>query len=565
MPEFARELFRTQIIKRIYSFEKGFRQNVCLLGSDGVGKTTSVSALHQTLLALDHMLPVYVHARSDDYDNFVERWIGGLLIGLTSRHRKGKKNLNFPTLVSSLEKEYPKSIDHVRVIKRLMRKGKMASSVRELFALTATVAKESGRKIIFFVDEFHLLDQLPVTDPFGVLGKEIMVQKDTLFIVTSSSSIRAQEILNHKLALLFGNFEIIGLKPFSFDEACAFMRTLLPGIDLSVEQKKFLIRMTDGHPLSLRMILERYRFEHLLHTQSTPQGNPMHSQLLFDALTEELFSDYGKLALLFKNKIEQGKLAAKDFSLHLKALVAVASGRRKLLAIASYIGKKSKEVKKIMQRLVQAEVVIKRGSFYAVENPLFRLWLVEIYDKKMQLYTMDDSIVRDNFRVSVQSIFNTICDEEEVDITARVEELFKEFRNDVIEIDQKKVRLPQFSEIAFRPSNGRVFPLLARNPQVRWLCQITKQSVNEEDVASFLDEVKRFKKNVQRKIIITLAGIEQNAKLMAQEAKVQLWDLRNFNTLLDLYDLPKMILIPDEENNEDLMGALAQRVHSSQP
>jgi len=132
-----------------------------------------------------------------------------------------------------------------------------------------------------------------------------------------------------------------------------------------------------------------------------------------------------------------------------------------------------------------------------------------------------------------------------VDITSRAENLFREFRNDVVELNQRKVRFPQFSEIVFRPTNGRVFPLFARNPDVRWICQIASQPVHEEDVSIFIDELKRFRKKVQRKIMITLAGINQNAKLMAQEAEIQLWDLRNFNTLLDLYDLPKMIMMKE--------------------
>ena len=39
-----------------------------------------------------------------------------------------------------------------------------------------------------------------------------------------------------------------------------------------------------------------------------------------------------------------------------------------------------------------------------------------------------------------------------------------------------------------------------------------------------------------------LGGIELNAKLMAQEAKIQLWDVENLNALFDLYGKLKLIL-----------------------
>ncbi len=63
--------------------------------------------------------------------------------------------------------------------------------------------------------------------------------------------------------------------------------------------------------------------------------------------------------------------------------------------------------------------------------------------------------------------------------------------------------------------------------------------------------------------MIILAGIDQNAKLIAQEAKIQLWGLRSFNMLLDLYDQPKMILLPKKEENETSLGAVAQGVHTA--
>ena len=60
-----------------------------------------------------------------------------------------------------------------------------------------------------------------------------------------------------------------------------------------------------------------------------------------------------------------------------------------------------------------------------------------------------------------------------------------------------------------------------------------------------------------------LHGIEQNAKLLAQEAKIQLWSLRDFNALLDLYDLPKMIPLSGGEQDGTALGALAQNLHTA--
>jgi hypothetical protein len=65
-------------------------------------------------------------------------------------------------------------------------------------------------------------------------------------------------------------------------------------------------------------------------------------------------------------------------------------------------------------------------------------------------------------------------------------------------------------------------------------------------------------------VLIVLGGIDQNAKLIAQEAKMQLWDLRILNGLLDLYDLPNIILpsqqgiYEPQEIHESHVGSVAQ-------
>ena len=85
----------------------------------------------------------------------------------------------------------------------------------------------------------------------------------------------------------------------------------------------------------------------------------------------------------------------------------------------------------------------------------------------------------------------------------------------MVEIDKRKLQCPQFSEISIRPTNGRLFPLLARNTKERWVCQVAHGLTREEDVLSFLEELKRYRKRIHRKIFIALSGIEQNAKLRA--------------------------------------------------
>jgi hypothetical protein len=564
LPFFVREQIRSSVIKRIEAFEKGYRQNVGLIGPKGRGKTSALKSIFLLLCARPGLLPIYMDAQAVDFEHFVERWIGCALSGYFLT-QSSKPPATFQALLAAAEPLLPKTAESVRHIKTALRKGRMASCVRDLFALTGVLSQETGKKVVLMIDEFDALDHLPVPDPFLMLGKEIMVEKDTLFLVTSSSPAKAQDIFREKLSLLFGNFEVVDLNPLGFNETAEYLGRCFPRRLFTRAQKKFLIRMTDGNPVYLELFMDRlqYCLGEAPRVRSEEDGTEISAEKITEAFCEELYGSRARIDLLFQKRLDDCRRISKDASSYMKALLAVCCGRRKMLPIATFIGKKTRETKKILQRLVQEDMLAKKGSFYVLEDPLFRFWMREVFQRKNQLYVPDDAWLREGIRGAVAREFNRMIEEDGADITSRVQALFKEFRNDVIEMDQKRFCLPQFTEIAFRPTNGRVFPLLARSPKVRWLCQIAERTVREDDVLLFMDEMKHYRKNLQRKILVTLGGIDQNAKLMAQSAQIQLLDLRSFNALLDLYDLPKMIFLEEGEHDGSTMGAMAESVHSS--
>jgi hypothetical protein len=57
--------------------------------------------------------------------------------------------------------------------------------------------------------------------------------------------------------------------------------------------------------------------------------------------------------------------------------------------------------------------------------------------------------------------------------------------------------------------------------------------------------------------MVGLRGIELNAKLLAQEAKIQYLDLKDLNFLLDVYDQPKLVLLGESCDHEEALGAVA--------
>lgn len=567
IPFLVREEIAVLIQKRIEALENGYRQNIGLIGAPGAGKTNFLSALFHSLCAQPKHIPIYIHADALDFENLVDRWLGAVLTGLFLS--QGITTLpQFHSLLLAADPIIPKTTEKIRAIKKSHRREKPGTILKELFALTDILAQETGKKVIFMLDEFDKLDAFMSSDPFALLGREIMVQKHTLYLVASSSPIKAREIFQEKLSMLFGNFEVIHLGPLGFNETQHFLETSLPGRALTASQKQFLIRMTDGIPIYLELIADR--IQSCLVWSATDEMSLMRQPdgqipniFVIQSLYQELTNRKGRIAHLFEKRLERCRTLLKDSSAPIRVLMAISHGRHRVAAIASAAERKIQETKKILARLVEEDLISKRGSFYALEDPLFRFWLVEVFEKHCHLYTPDPHFLEDEVLTALQREFQKAVAEERVNYGRRIEDLFKGFRNDVLEIDQKKIQCPQFSEINLRTLDARGFILTARNSKVRWHCVVAAEKIREEDVLLFLEDLKKYRKKPQCRIWIMLRGIEQNAKLMSQEAGIQLWDLRMLNALLDLYELPKIVLHSQKESHGQDLGAVAQSLYSA--
>jgi hypothetical protein len=82
---------------------------------------------------------------------------------------------------------------------------------------------------------------------------------------------------------------------------------------------------------------------------------------------------------------------------------------------------------------------------------------------------------------------------------------------------------------------------MARSSRFRWFCQIAREKVSEEDIRLFAQESKKYQKKLTHKIMISPRGIDLNAKLLAQEEQIAIWDLKDLNLMLDLYERQKVV------------------------
>jgi len=345
---FKRDQIRSRIDLRVGAHQKGYRQNLGLIGSEGLGKTHLLSEVYSDYAKQSEWITIYLDLRTLDFDHLIDRWVTNLLTS-ASQHQGFKVSSNFQILIKTAEAFLPNTVQKIRHLKKMIRKGeKHTATVRELFSLTSTLTQETGKKVILILDEFHELNRLPVPDPFAILGKEMMVEKDTLYLVASSKPDQARDIFHHKLSLLFGNFEVIELAPLGFDEVVQFISQRWPQVHLTHFQKKVLIRMTDGIPVYLELLMEQLHQRVKQHSTE----DIISDKDVLNVFHRELIDHRGRISWMFESRLARCRRLAKDAAPYVKTLLAISSGRRKALGISTFIEKKTQETKKILLRLV---------------------------------------------------------------------------------------------------------------------------------------------------------------------------------------------------------------------
>ncbi len=521
--------------KRLEAFGSGYRQNIGVVGAPWIGKTSLLRVFGEEARKQPDLLVVTFSCKEfESIQHFADRWIGEVLVS-SYRYLVQQIPPSFHELIGLLKAKLPRTIRRIKETKKLILKHRYDQAYRHLLGLTGVVQEEIGRKVVFLIDEFHRLGGIGLNDPFGQLGQEIMVQKETMFVVASSLARKSMEIFRSKLSMLFGNFEVVTLEPFSFEEAFQYCKSYASANALSQEERRFLIRLTNGNPFYLGSLLET--LEMLLEKDS---GREVHGKLM-DAIENELFDEAGAI-----RRSLMGRLCVlgngQPWQFYADVLACLAVGHKRFSEMVKVLHRKGNDIKRALERLVAEEIVEKQGSLFVIPDPVLRFWLNRVYYPLRFGFEMEVDVRRLRFEKEVEKAFLTSVQEDQKELPKRIEELLRQFQNDVVEFSGRKFKCPHFSEIVSKPNNGRVFPVVAKNGKDRWMCQVLSGRVTEEDVHLFKTDVKNLKAPVKKRVIFGLNGIDLNAKLLAQEAKIQYLDLKNLNFLLDLYDKPRLVV-----------------------
>lgn len=532
---FGRDKVLEILSKRAIALKDGYRQNIALTGQSLAGKSSIIlQFLHS--IKEDGFIPIYVEVIKEPFRAFANKFIATMLYSALAK--KGEEvSVDIEFLMERASAALPKTYSAIKHVNSSIEKEEYDQAYSSLLELTSTLKMESDIPCIVILDEFDNLESLGIRNPFVAFGKVIMVQKDTMYIVSSSRSLAIRKIISEKLSLLFGNFEVIKITNFGARASDEFINIRLSSFDTDIFLKKFLIAFTDGNPFYLNKMIRRIK-DIAIKRMTSYAG----IDIVAEAILELVYNSSGTIHQYLMNYIlELIDVKARD--LHISILVSIASGRNRQFEIARSLRITHTGATDALRRLSEQALITRSGIFYSIDDVMLDFWLKYVYERKKNLLVdgaLDKTAL---FREDIITYIREFEKEFAISTADRLAELFNLFSNELVSLDMKNSRMPHFTKVevrSFADSNQFIAASFRGN---YWIVQAYERNVNENDIVAFIRNVKALDCKISNKLIIPIRGIDENAKLLAKELKISIWDSRTVNNLLTLYHKKRVVAL----------------------
>ncbi|MEA3489313.1 MAG: ATP-binding protein [Candidatus Omnitrophota bacterium] len=533
---FGREEVLATLQKRVTALKGGYRQNLALAGPMLAGKS---SILRHFLMELkdSEIIPLYVEMGEDDFSLFCNRFMATLLY----RYLKtgwGKAEGDFKALKKTCRQLIPETVRCMDKVEKALKNKKAEIAYETLLFLTSVFKTETGKSCIVILDEFHNLSNFRLKRPFLTFGKFIMIQKNTMYIVSSSQKTLLKEILSRKLSLLFGNFEILEIYGFDNQTARSFVSERISDGPSCRKIKDYLIQVSQGSPFYLEVLADR--FSELMRRRG---GGCDPVECLLDDFADLLYKSEGILNQYFTNNLNffLEKKSRKKF---IPVLLSLARGRSTIKAILDDLERADRDLGAKLQKLQDMDMVYNSGVFYKISDKLFEYWLKHVYALKSRAVIDEMDIKYLEFKACVENDYKKFCEFRSKGVEAVIRDLFKCFKNEKVKVSMNCRKMPLFDRVESRALSKNLFEVTGTVANREWVCHVKQGDIADEHDIFELWGLKseEGKTKVARKIFVPLKGIEQNAFLLAKEQNVWVWDIQQLNKILRLYGKFELVI-----------------------
>ncbi len=540
--EYIRADIISTLANRINSFSEGYRQNMAIIGDQTMAKTSIIKNLVSSnkIIKKDSIIVIYLEIKIEPFDFCAKRFIKSALFQLLQSDTFLTAPREAVLLIEDVKRVYPKTAQLCMRVLQDIERGRFDEAYSFMLDIPAAIFEETQRRCVLVLDEFQDIDNFTLKNAFGTLAKKIMLQKDTMYILISSRITVPQRILNEKLTMLFGNFEKISLPNLDVNMTRSFLQDNISNVALPPAYLDFISSFSGNNLFYMQIISAE--IDRCVLSNKAPQND--YTKIIEYALTETIFKKTGIINQhfsIFFLKLSDGKLLSKSAAI----LIALATENKKQYDIAKAARLQTREVSRLLNKLIDLDIVARNGSFYRFKDGLFCFWLKSVYLKRIMSFSIDETLETACFGKEIVNTLNIFMVEFEKELFSRIVDLFKLFKNDVIQLNGRRHKFTSFDNVRkLESSSSGTTNILAASGKVKWLCTVKNEYIDENDITESMENLKRLRheNRIARSILISLGGISDNAHLMAKEFKLWVWDIESVNTLMELYGKPSIDL-----------------------
>ena len=223
-------------------------------------------------------------------------------------------------------------------------------------------------------------------------------------------------------------------------------------------------------------------------------------------------------------------------------LIAMAQGKHRVADLAAYLPLKASQAAQRVNTLLAADIIEKNGNYYHIKDKLFRYWIKFVYERRLRAMDLENGKSRKLFKEEIIKAVNDFQMIARKDLATRMTDLLHKFDSEAFELAGRRYKLAMFKDITpvkLRLGAGNFIDAInAAGEEGRWLVVLKKDPVHENDLNAFLEEMKKMTPRPQRCVIVSLSGLDDNARIRALQEKLWVWNEEEINTLMRLYDEP---------------------------
>lgn len=532
---FDREEPLTLFRKRIQGFLAGYRQNLSLLGEAGMGKTALLRRLQREFPATEQMVLIYAEVKEHEpFREWARRFVQSFLYGSLQTRMEGSIPASWTEILESSRRYFPRTASAAQKIIELSEGSRWETMAGLIWDLPALFYEETGCRVVLLIDEFHRLSRMPFKQPFRLLGQRVMVQNSTLFLLSSSELYEARSILREGLALLFGQFEVVELKPLSAESCRKALRELTPDTQFHPLTERLLIELAQGHPSRLYFLMEALRRLPGLTVSQNPDA------CMIDLLEAVFLDPQAVLSAQYEERLS-GIPESPERPLCFELLQAVSEGKQRVSQLVQTVHKPTQIVLRALATLEQSGLLAHQGVFYFIPERLFALWMRTAYPVSHGLGLAGSEQAQLYFRDRVWRWLLQMREVADQPLGAWAARLLREWNCERLEIENRVHRLPRFESVEPVPFvSATVLHARSGGVQKDWIVIAWPGALDETAARRLIQRIRSHAEwKAAHKLVLGPHPVDLNARLMLQEAKIKLWDLSVFDSLCDWYGLPR--------------------------